>query len=67
MSINLSPRRLNHTSGDAVQGVKTLRRTSAAETPAGRASCLTEVSASLLIASAMGVSAVLWLAILVVI
>lgn len=44
-----------------------MKRTSAAEAPARRAPCLTEVSVSLLIASAMGVSAILWLAILAVI
>ncbi len=37
-----------------------------AEAPARRARCLTELSASLLIAGAMGVSAILWLAILAV-
>ena len=38
-----------------------------AEAPARRTSCLTEVSTSLLIAGALGVSTILWLAILAVI
>jgi hypothetical protein len=44
-----------------------LRRTPATEVPARRAPCLTEMSASVLIASALGVSAILWIAILAVI
>ena len=67
LSVDGAPHeRARVTSGVAVRGVRTLRRTSA-EAPVRRAPCLTEVRTSLLIASALGVSAILWLAILRVI